>query len=267
MKTIVITGGTRGVGLGLAEEFLKLGCNVVICGRSQNSVDAALEKFRALHAAGRIVGQACDVADEAQVQALWNLAKSAFGRVDIWLNNAALNAEARPLWEVDAATMQTILNANVMGTINGCNVAIRGMIEQGGGHIYNVKGLGSGGETINGNAPYGLTKSTVTYITKALIKETKRLPIKISTTSPGIVTTDLLMKSLDPAHTRREMTFLNIIADDVATVSPWLARRILENERGGRHIEWMHPMKMMGRFLMAPFRRRVILPELQHSRS
>ena len=260
MKTIVVTGSTRGIGFGLVQQFLERGTNVVICGRSQASVDKALAKLQPQYGK-RVIGQPCDVSDEAQVQALWDHAKDAFDSVDIWLNNAALIAPREPLWEIDAETLQNVINANIIGSINGSNVAMRGMMVQGYGYIYNFKGLGSGGEAMRGNTAYGTTKAAITYLHKALIKDRGDLPIKLGTVSPGIVTTDLLMNSLDPENMARAKRFLNIIADRVETVTPWLAERILENERDNVYINWMPTSKLIGRFLMAPFRKRDVLGE------
>lgn len=260
MKTIVITGSTRGVGLGLARELAARGSNVVICGRSQQSVDKALAQLDPYTTQGRVSGQPCDVAEEAQVQALWDMARERYGRVDIWINNAALNADHRPVWEFDGPTLRAILDANIAGTLIGSNVALRGMVVQGGGHLYNVKGLGSGGEVMRGTVPYGIGKSSAWYITKALRKEARHLPITISTYSPGIVATELLRNSIDPANAARNRALLNILADTVETVTPWLAEQILRNDRQ-RDMEWMTMPKMIGRFLRAPFQRRDLFAE------
>jgi NAD(P)-dependent dehydrogenase (short-subunit alcohol dehydrogenase family) len=259
MQTIVITGSTRGVGLGLAKAFLERGCNVVITGRTETTVEKALQVLEEEKHRGRVIGQACDVGDESQVQALWDVAKAAFGRVDIWLNNAALNAENNLLWEIDTQTLQNVINTNVMGTINGCNVAIRGMKRQGSGYIYNFNGLGSGGETIRGNTPYGVSKVAVAYLTKALLKETRGLPIRIGTISPGIVTTELLMKTMSANNTPRERAFVNIVGDKPETVAPWLADQILKNKRNNRYINWLPLSKLLRRFLLSPFRRRALV--------
>ena len=87
MQTIVVTGSTRGIGHGLAREFLTRGHKLVVSGRSQDSVDAGLSRLEAL---GEVIGKPCNVGDRSAVQALWDFAVARFGRVDIWINNAAL---------------------------------------------------------------------------------------------------------------------------------------------------------------------------------
>lgn len=95
MKTLVITGSTRGIGYGLAMSFLSRGCQVVVSGRLQQSVDEVVAKLGTQFPAECILGQACDIANYKQVQALWDAATIRFGKVDIWLNNAAANSVSR----------------------------------------------------------------------------------------------------------------------------------------------------------------------------
>ena len=90
MRVVVITGSTRGIGYGLADSFLALECAVVVNGRTQGSVDRAVESLSTKHEATRILGQPGDVTQLEQVQQLWDAARQHFGRIDIWINNAGL---------------------------------------------------------------------------------------------------------------------------------------------------------------------------------
>ncbi|MBC7810374.1 MAG: SDR family oxidoreductase [Burkholderiales bacterium] len=258
MKTVVITGSTRGIGFGLARAFLERGCNVVISSRQQDSVEQAVESLGAQFTRERVIGRACDVADHEQVQSLWDAAKEHFGRIDIWVNNAALSATALPMWEVAPNLLYSVVNANLTGTIYGCKVAIQGMIAQGsvGGHIYNMEGLGSNGEVMDGTTTYGSTKYGLVYLTKALNRELGDSPVMVSSISPGIVITELLMNSVSPGREEQSKRIFNILADRVETVAPWLTERVLANEQRGARIAWLTRPKIFGRFLTAPFRKR-----------
>ncbi len=99
--TVVITGGTQGLGFGYARECLKRGCRVVISGRERSRVEAAVQRLREAvpEAASSIVGTTAEIADLASVQALWDFAAQQWGRVDIWLHNAGY-----------ARTRETFLN-------------------------------------------------------------------------------------------------------------------------------------------------------------
>ena len=83
MKTIVITGSTRGIGFGLAEAFLARNCAVTISGRTTESVERAVTALSTDYGADRVVGRPCDVTRFEQVQALWMAAQTHFGQINI----------------------------------------------------------------------------------------------------------------------------------------------------------------------------------------
>ncbi|NLG98672.1 MAG: SDR family oxidoreductase [Chloroflexi bacterium] len=143
MKTIVITGSTRGIGYGLADAFLMHGERVVISGRKQETVDQALRQLSQKHGPERAAGFACDVTDYAQVQALWDSAAARFGTIDIWINNAGQSNILTPFWELDPAQMRDVVQTNILGMMYGSKVALRGMLQQGFGSLYNMEGFGS----------------------------------------------------------------------------------------------------------------------------
>ncbi len=91
-KTIVITGSTRGIGFGLAHEFLQRGCRVMVNGRSQSAVDATMKTLADRHGADRVGGCPADMTVYDQVQTLWDQSIERFGRIDIWINNAGVGA-------------------------------------------------------------------------------------------------------------------------------------------------------------------------------
>ena len=88
MKTVVITGSTRGIGLGMANEFLDRGHQVVISGTSDASVSKAMDSIEGNK--DNVIGVPCLVQDIKSVQNLWDQSMTAFGKVDIWINNACL---------------------------------------------------------------------------------------------------------------------------------------------------------------------------------
>ena len=91
-SSIVVTGSTRGIGKGIAAEILKRGHNVIISGRSAAAVEAALADLAPLASGGaRVVGSACDVSRRDELQRLWDSGVAAFGRLDIWVNNAGVS--------------------------------------------------------------------------------------------------------------------------------------------------------------------------------
>jgi NAD(P)-dependent dehydrogenase (short-subunit alcohol dehydrogenase family) len=261
MKTVVVTGSTRGIGQGMAQRFLERGCNVVISGRQQASVDAVVAGFAQRFPAERVFGLVCDVGEFAQVQALWDASVARFGGVDIWVNNAAITNEPVPLWEQTPDDIERVVKANMLGVMYGSKVAISGMLAQGRGHVYNMEGIGSEGRIAAGTTTYGSTKYALRYLTKALAQDLKGKPVGVSTISPGMVVTDMLMESVSPDRRHRAKRVFNILADKVETVSPWLSDQMLANEKSGAAIAWMTTPKIFMRFLQAPFHKRDLFGE------
>lgn len=258
MKTIVITGSTRGIGRGMADEFLQRGHRVVISGRSAASVEEALEDLTRVFPLERIFGQPCDVRQAQQVQVLWDAAVHHFGRVDIWINNAGITSDQKPFWQLTPEEINRVVATNLEGTMFGSRTALRGMIDQGGGALYNMEGLGSDGRRVEGLTLYGTTKRAVNYLNQALIEEAAGTPVLVGSLSPGMVITDLITKRYSgrPEDWERAKGIFNILADRVETVTPWLVEQILANEKHGAQIRWLTRGKVIWRFLTAPFRKR-----------
>ena len=255
-KTIVITGSTRGLGRGLARAFLARGCNVVVSGRR-----AADAERVAAELGGNAIGVACDVTQPAQVDALWTAAVACFGRVDVWINNAGVASVRAPIWEQPSGDAQTVIDVNVSGTLNGARTAIRGMIAQGSGQVFNLEGYGSNGMMMSGMSAYGSSKSAVTYLTKSLALEVKATPVQVRAISPGMVDTELLRRDYDgnPAAWNRAKRMLNILADKIETVAPWLADQVLASDRNGGRIAWLTTPKIAWRFATSRLKPRHVI--------
>ncbi len=258
MKTIVITGSTRGLGYGLADAFLARGCNVTVSGRTQEKVGEAVTRLAAKHGAERVHGQPCDVTQFEQVQALWDAARAHWGQIDIWINNAGVAHAQTDFWDESAEEIAAVVETNVIGAMYGARVALRGMLEQGFGSLYNVEGLGSDGRRVEGLTLYGSTKHSLKYLTDALVKETQATPVLVGALRPGMLVTDLLTQQYQdrPEDWERAKRIFNILADRVETVAPWFAERIVANTRSGARFKWLSTGKLMGRFLTAPFHKR-----------
>jgi len=263
-KKVVITGSTRGIGYATADAFLGLGCAVTISGRSREAVEQALAGLAEVHGGERINGCPCDVTKLDQVQALWDSAVARFKTVDIWINNAGIGNQTQPLWEISTDTFREILDTNVIGSLHGVKVAIKGMLEQGQGQIYNFEGYGSTDRIQFGINAYGTSNAARTFFAKALAFETKDLPIQVGTVSPGMVMTDLILNNLDrdPEELKRLKPIFNIVGDLPENVGPFIARKILDNKKSGARINYLTAPKMMWRFLTAPLNKRDIFRDL-----
>ena len=263
-RRIVITGSTRGIGHGLAREFLKRRCRVAISGRSADQVEAVVAELGQYYGESRVCGTACDITDPAQLQALWDGAAGAFGGVDMWINNAGISIERRPLWEQRDDDLAAVVNTNLIGALLASKTAVSNMVRQGHGQLWNTEGFGSDGATQPGMAAYGATKRAVRYLQRALRKDTAGTVVQICTVSPGIVVTDLLTGDYDltSEEFERAKRIFNILADDVHTVTPWLADHMLAADKSGARVVWLTRRKAFRRFMAAPFRRRDLFGHL-----
>lgn len=264
MRSILITGSTRGIGKGLAEEFLRLGHRVIITGRRAGEVAAASV---ALGSPDRVLGLVCDVREVASLEAAWREGVARFGRIDLWINNAAVATDRAALDALPPEQLEATVTTNLLGTLYGCQVAIRGMrIQPEGGQVFTFEGFGSDGMSRPGLSVYGATKRAIRYLTASLAKECAGTEVLVGSLSPGMVTTDLLIYSSrgkDQADWAKARRTFNILGDTVQTVTPYLARQALANKTQGARIAWMTPRKAAGRFLMSFFRQRDILAELE----
>jgi NAD(P)-dependent dehydrogenase (short-subunit alcohol dehydrogenase family) len=267
VKTVVVTGSSRGIGLGLARELVARDCNVVVSGRSAEAVDAALTQ---LASPARTLGVPCDVTDADDVQALWDAAAARFGRVDIWVNNAGTTTNPLPLWELGSDEVRQTVETNLLGTLFGMQVAARGMRAQGGGQIFNVEGMGSRGprrgEVQVGLLPYACTKAAVGYLDQAFLRELKGSKVQICSLRPGINVTEHLLhgsEHLSPERWEKTKKVFNILGDRPETTTPFLADRILRTTRTGTRIAWLSTPKIAWRFTTAPFRRRDLFAGLE----
>lgn len=259
-KTAIVTGSTKGIGRGYAKEFLNRGVNVVISGRSQDTVDGAVKALQSEAKDGaRVAGVVCEVSDAVEVQVLWDFAVQEFEAVDIWINNAGFARTGVTFLQLTPDEISTMVQGNVVGTINGCQVALRGMTAQGYGHIYNTYGAGSDGRVIPGMIGYGTTKSTIRYFTESLIKELKGRLVKVGMISPGMNLTENMinqMKQVPPPVRPKVMKPINLLGDYVETTTPWIVERVLADEAMGTHIKWLTTGKILGRLLMSRFNKR-----------
>ena len=264
MKNIVITGSTSGIGYGLADSFLAAKCQVTISGRNPKKLADAYSSLSAKHGEDRLFSVLCNVTDDDQLRILWTKARDHFGTVDIWINNAGVAHAETDIWDFSSQNIRNVTDINIIGTFLGSIVALQGMREQGFGSIYNMEGLGSDGRIIKGMALYGLSKSSVSYLTNAMSKEMKRTGIIIGGIRPDMVATKLITEQYrdHPEEWERVKHIFNILSDRVESVAPWIAARVLSNKNNGKIISYLTPLRIMKRFVLSPIIKRNVFDQL-----
>ena len=115
MKTVVITGSSRGIGLGMAKEFLNRGHQVIISGTSESSVSRALDSIKIMK--DNVIGVPCMVQDIDSVKNLWQKGFDRFGKIDIWINNAGVSTSRVGIENLELDEILTTINTNLTGSI------------------------------------------------------------------------------------------------------------------------------------------------------
>jgi len=251
VANVVITGSTRGIGRGLAVEFLKRGHNVVVSSRGQADVDTTVAEL-ATAGPARVAGKTCDVTRKADVQALWDYSVATFGQVDFWINNAGRATSRYTVHEQPEDLVHTLVDGNLKGSVFGSQVAICGFRKQGFGALYNMLGGSYDGRRLIPNmGVYSATKAGDWLLTKYLVAENDNPEIIIGTISPGMLITQNWFdeqKHLKQEDWRKIRPVLNILCDYVETSTPWLVEQMLANRKSGRRIAWMTTGKLIRRF-------------------
>lgn len=257
-RVAIVTGGTQGLGFGYVRELQRRGVRVVLTGRTAAGVSAAVERLvvEFPDAAERLAGCVCEIADLDSVQSVWDFGVERFGSIDIWLNNAGFARTGVAFLDTSAEEIESMVSANVVGSMNAAQVAIAGFRRQGSvGKLYlTLGGGGATGRVVPGMSVYSTTKRAVKYFADTLVKERKEAGdgILIGTISPGVNVTEGLLREMQRVPESRRalaMKQLNFVGEHVETTTPWIVDRVLSDTRQGNNITWLTTGRMLGRGL------------------
>jgi 3-oxoacyl-[acyl-carrier protein] reductase len=208
-KLAVVTGGTRGIGRAIAEHLLREGAAVAICGRSRESVDAAIVAMQPL---GRIVGFAADVTRPDDVHRFFQSVDANFDGLDILVNNAGA-AVFRKVGEMAPEEWHKNIDLNLNGPFYCSREALTRFQRRGGGFIVNISSL-AGKNAFTGGAGYNAAKAGLNLFTEAMMLDHRQDNVRVCSVMPGSVDTEF---SGHPGK-RSSNTSWMIAPDDVAEV-------------------------------------------------
>lgn len=262
MKTVVITGSARGLGLEMAKVFKKNNLNVVISDINEEQLLIAKKKIEIIESNSEVFACVCDVTSSNDIMNLINEAKSKFKTIDIWINNAGVNQPNKAIWELDEKEINLVLDVDLKGTVIASKLIMETMIEQQSGAIYNVEGYGSNDAKMLGLSIYGTSKRAITYFTESLAKEAleKNTRVIVGKLSPGIMITDFITNALGNKEKisldEKTKKVYNILGDYPDVVAAYLVGGILKNTKNNAKIEWLTNRKAAWRFMTAGFNKR-----------
>ena len=193
-EVAVVTGGAQGLGLAMARSLVDSGAKVVLADMNEETLQAAVVE---LGGDGVATGAVCNVSDLQAVEKLAEAATTAFGGIDIWVNNAGITRDAT-IRKMTEQQFDDVISVHLRGTWNGLKVATALMREQDrGGSIINVSSI-SGKVGNPGQSNYSAAKAGIVGMTKAVAKEVAFKNIRINAIQPGFINT--AMTAAMPQH-------------------------------------------------------------------
>lgn len=188
MKTVIVTGASSGIGLGLAEAYLKKGFNVVANARTEERLKKAMDD---LGAPSNFLPVAGDIGLKSTAEKIIQEAVAKFGQVDILINNAGI-FNAKPFADYSPEDLDSLINTNLKGFFYISQLASTQMAKQGQGHIINITAAIAMQPNVNVPASIPiLIKGGLNSVTKALALEFASKNIKVNAVAPGIIDTPL----------------------------------------------------------------------------
>ncbi|WP_375450201.1 SDR family NAD(P)-dependent oxidoreductase [uncultured Devosia sp.] len=207
-RTVIITGGSRGIGRSLTEGFVAAGYAVVVGARNASGIEEV--------SPDQVRFVPTDVQHEADHQRLVDTAIEWTGRADVYINNAGFSAW-RPIGAIDSDFFDGMMNVNLKGAFWGCKAAAAAMTD--GGAIINISSLAGKRGTSN-NAMYVATKFAMNGLTQSLAKELGPQRIRVNALCPVLVRTpglmDALMTDWSPARGDPESFLAGFTASQTA---------------------------------------------------
>ena len=218
-KTVLITGGSRGIGKAMVYKFAQAGYNVLLnFNKSEDISNQIANELKNVKVYG------ANVADKMKVNNMINYAIDNFGKIDVLINNAGISSSGL-FQDLPYEEWQRIMDVNLNGVFNCTQAVLPGMIERKSGKIINISSIwGMVGASYE--VAYSTSKAAVIGMTKALAKEVGPSNIQVNSIAPGIIMTDMVSDySPDEMNAITDQIPLGRIgsSDDIANLALFLA--------------------------------------------
>jgi 3-oxoacyl-[acyl-carrier protein] reductase len=203
-KAVLVTGASSGIGAAVARGFGRCGARVAVH-YHRNEAGAAAVAAAVREAGGAAIAVQGDVTRKADLEQIIERTVTAFGRLDVLVNNAGDVVARRPFDEADDAFIDRVIDLNARAVVSACQLAVRQFKRQGGGVIINTTSLAARQAGGPGSAIYGSAKAFVQGLTRYLARDHAKDNIRVNAVAPGFVMTPLQERTTTPAR-REAMT-------------------------------------------------------------
>ena len=220
IRTALVTGAARGIGLAIATRLAGDGLRVALLDRDGERLEAAARSVGG--GARAVVG---DVTQTKDVDGAIARVEREWGRLDVLVNNAGITGRSFPIWELADEDWQRVIDVDLTGVFLCCRAAVKVMLRQGSGHIINIASI-AGKEGNPTLVPYSTAKAGVIGLTKALAREVATRGILVNAVAPAVIGTELLeqmeQSTVDLLVSKIPMGRVGR-PDEVAALVAWLA--------------------------------------------
>jgi len=200
-KVVVVTGAARGIGAAIAKAFGSAKCKVLVADRMRRPDGRARAETIAQEiakAGGEAFVMQVDVSDQTQVDKMFQTAVEKFGKIDIFVSNAAI-MRGGYIWDTDLKNLQEHFDVNVKGSFQCCQAVAKRMIKQGtGGKIIIISSI-DGMEGNEAEIAYAMSKASLILLMKCMAVELAQHKINVNAIAPGWVETEMTVPFLNDA--------------------------------------------------------------------
>src|SRR5581483_2405495 len=207
-KVVLITGGSRGLGLALARGFAQEGARLVLCARELSELQAAQEDLARWTSDVIIVP--CDVSDCEQVEFLIEAAVRDYGRIDVLVNNAGI-IQVGPIQTMTLEDFDRAMEVIFWGTVHPTLAVLPDMLERGDGRIVNITSVG-GKVSVPHLLPYSCAKFAAVAFSEGLRSELHGSGVKTITIAPGLMRTGSFLNAEFKGDDEREAAWFSVSA-------------------------------------------------------
>lgn len=224
-QTALVTGGSRGIGRAIALRMAEAGASVIINGRNADTCEAVVEEIS--EAGGEAKALPFNISKPEDATALAVDSLQAFGKVDIFVGNAAANPHFGPVLDVESAAFDKIIDTNIKANLLICQSLIPGMAERQGGSVIFVTSI-AGIQASDGLGIYGMSKAAEAALMRNLAAEHGPSGVRVNCIAPGLVKTDFARPLWEDADKLEKTTSAYPLRrmgtpDEVAGAAVWLA--------------------------------------------